>query len=116
MTGRLREIFKEFVRRPSYRHYLWTKLCRPFGYNSEQWVRVIYSREWQEFLTSLPLNSLKALEISPGGRPVVDKSSVAYYRAVDFPEFDVTHDFLPESFDIIIAERVFGRNHRIASV
>jgi len=53
----------------------------------------------------LPLRTLKVPEISPGGRPVIDRSSVAYYRAVDFPEFDITRDFLSETFDIIIQSR-----------
>jgi len=101
------DIFKEFVRRPSYRHYLWLKLCRPFGYDSEQWARVVYSREWREFLASLPLKSLSVLEISPGDRRFIDASSVAYYRAVEFPEFDIAKDVLSETFDIIIAEQVF---------
>jgi SAM-dependent methyltransferase len=55
----------------------------------------------------LPLKSLSALEISPGARPVIDKASVGSYRAVNFPEFDITENTLPESFDIIIAEQVF---------
>jgi len=105
--GRATEIFQEILRRPNYRHYLWTRLWRPFGYNPEQWMRVVYSREWREYLATLPLKSLRALEISPGDRPVIDRNSVAYYRSVDFPEFDIAQDVLSETFDIIIAEQVF---------
>src|SRR5207237_7195249 len=98
------EILRAFVRRPGYRKYLLQKF---FGYNSEQWIRVVYSQEWQRFFASLPLQSLSVLEISPGPLPVLQQSSVAYYRAVNFPEFDITENMLPEKFDIIIAEHVF---------
>ena len=107
-----------FMQRPGYRQYLRNKLrdqitdigenlLRRTGYNQEMWVRIVYRREWQDFLAALPLKSLAALEISPGGLPVLNESSVAYYRAVSFPGFDVTQEALSEQFDIIIAEHVF---------
>jgi SAM-dependent methyltransferase len=70
------------------------------------WARVVYSREWRKFLASLPLQNLTVLEISPGNRPVVDPQSVKHYRAIQFPEFDITKDALSEHFNIIIAEQV----------
>ena len=101
------ENLREFRRNPGYRRYLRDRFLRPIGYNSEQWARIVYGREWRNFLGSLPLQSLKALEISPGERPVIDPKSVAHHRVVDFPEFDITRDALTEKFDIIIAEQVF---------
>ena len=97
----------EIARRPSYRGYVLHKLLRPLGYEPDQWVRVVYSREWETFLSSLPLRSLTALEISPGAQPVIEKSRVKSYRTVHFPEFDITQQALPATFDIIIAEQVF---------
>jgi len=98
------EILGAFVRSPGYRQYLWRKVS---GYDPEQWIRVVYRQEWQRFFASLPLQSLRVLEISPGPLPVLEKNSVAYYRAVNFPEFDISQNVLPEKFDLIIAEHVF---------
>lgn len=100
-------VFRELVRRPSYRRYLWNKFLRTSGYDTEQWIRVVYRREWQGLLSSLHLQSLRVLEISPGRSPVIERGRVAYYQAVNFPEFDITQDILSEKFDIIIAEQVF---------
>ena len=98
------EILRALVRRPGYRKYLLQKVS---GYDPEQWIRVVYSQEWQRFFASQPLQSLSVLEISPGPLPVLEQSRVAHYRAVYFPEFDITQHVLPEKFDIIIAEHVF---------
>ena len=68
---------------------------------------MVYRQEWQRFFASLPLQSLRVLEISPGPHPVIEKSSTGYYRAVNFPDFDITQNVLPEKFDLIIAEHVF---------
>lgn len=105
--SRVSDVLREFVRDPTYRHYLWIKFARNFGYDPEQWGRVVYSREWQQRLASLPLHSLRVLEISPGPRPVIEQGRVAYYQTVNFPEFDITRDILPDRFDLIIAEQVF---------
>ena len=95
------------IGRPSYRQYLKDKLRRRTGYRSEQWIRVVYSHEWQRLFASMPLQSLSVLEISPGPLPVLQESSVGHYQAVNFPEFDITRDVLSEQFDLIIAEHVF---------
>ena len=78
-----------------------------WGYDREQWIRVTQMRQWRTFFESLPLHSLSVLEISPGPHPLLDAHQVKYYRAVNFPEFDITRDSLPERFDLIIAEQVF---------
>ncbi|HTT80655.1 MAG TPA: methyltransferase domain-containing protein [Stellaceae bacterium] len=101
------DIFDGFLRRPGYRRYLWGRLLRACGYDEEHWVRVVYAREWRDHFASLPLQSLSVLEISPGPRPLIERGSVACYRAVNFPEFDITRDTLSEKFDLIIAEQVF---------
>ena len=99
---RVTETLKALLERPGYRTYLWNKLNlwkkfkRRTGYNCEQWVRVVYSQEWQRLCGSLPLQSLSVLEISPGPHPVLEVGSVAQYRAVNFPDFDITQDVLPE--------------------
>ncbi len=102
--GKALDMFRAVVQRPGYRQYLWQKCS---GYDPEQWIRVVYSREWRRLLSSLPLQSLSVLEISPGPNPVIEQGNVAAYRAVNFPEFDITQDVLSEKFDLIIAEHVF---------
>lgn len=95
------------------RHWL-VRLC-PFlpglavrwGYNHEQWIRVVQMQQWQTYLASAPMEKLAVLEISPGPHPLVDEHQAKRYRAVNFPEFDITRDRLPERFDLIIAEQVF---------
>jgi SAM-dependent methyltransferase len=95
------------------RHYL--AQCFPFlpklairwGYNPEQWIRVVQRRQWRAFFDSLPLEKLAVLEISPGPQPLLDGHKIRRYRAVNFPEFDITRDCLSECFDLIIAEQVF---------
>ena len=104
---RIRDNIREIWRSPSYRRFLRERFFGRFGYDSEQWARIVYCREWREYLDSLPLKSANVLEISPGGRPVIDADRVASYRTVDFPEFDLCRDYLDEKFDVIIAEQVF---------
>jgi SAM-dependent methyltransferase len=101
------EILRALVERPGYREYLRRSIYLRFGYNPEQWGRITYGLEWRKFLDALPLESLKVLEISPGPRPVLDKGRVASYTAVNFPQFDIGKDVLPETFDLIVAEHVF---------
>ena len=101
-------LLKLVVRNTSHREFLRGKVRDLLGWDPEHWVRVVYSREWQEFIGLLPLERLRVLEISPGPRPVIsDREGVSYYRSVQFPEFDITRDVLPEKFDLIIAEQVF---------
>lgn len=107
MYGRVADICRECVRSPGYRQYLRDEFRRRVGYNSQQWVRVVYSQEWQRLFSSLPLQSLSVLEISPGPNPIIGQGSVASHRTVNFPEFDITHDVLQDKFDLIIAEQVF---------
>ncbi|MGA8758105.1 MAG: class I SAM-dependent methyltransferase [Stellaceae bacterium] len=107
MYSRIADTFRECVRNPGYRQYLRLKFWHLSGYNFDQWARVVYSREWREFLNSLPLKSLKVLEISPRDRFIVEPGSVLHHRSVNFPEFDITRNVLSEKFDLIIAEQVF---------
>jgi len=105
--NKIHSALNELTQRPSYGMYLRDKVLRATGYDTTQWIRAVYSREWQAFLSTLPLDSLSVLEISPSQWPVIKKNRVAHYRAVNFPEFDITKDSLTEKFDIIIAEQVF---------
>jgi SAM-dependent methyltransferase len=82
-------------------------IARAPGYRSDQWVRVVQIDEWKHFLTSKPLASLTALEISPGLVSMWREIGFGSYNSVDYPEFDITKQRIPEQFDVIIAEQVF---------
>ena len=81
---RVSETLNALLRRPGYRTYLWNKLKHRTGYNYEQWVRVVYSHEWQRLFASMPLQSLSVLEISPGPLPVLQESNVAHLSSCEF--------------------------------
>jgi SAM-dependent methyltransferase len=78
-----------------------------YSYSREQWARVVYYKEWERFLFSLPIASLSSLEISPGTRTIWKDMGFGSYRAAQYPEFDITKERLSECFDIIIADQVF---------
>jgi hypothetical protein len=80
---------------------------RVAGYREDQWGRVVYIDEWRAFLSELPLRSMSALEISPGTVSHWRNMGFGSYEAVSYPDFDITKQALPRTFDIIIAEHVF---------
>jgi SAM-dependent methyltransferase len=90
-----------------YRRYVKRKVAVALGYRFDHWVRVVAIDDWKRFLASLPVGSLNALEISPSGVSLWRSSGFASYKSVQFPEFDITRETLPETFDVIIAEQVF---------
>ena len=68
---------------------------------------VVYIDEWRRFLNGIGPANLNALEISPGAVSHWKNLGFRSYRAVQFPDFDITRQSLPESFDVIIAEHVW---------
>lgn len=77
------------------------------GYQDVQWGRVTYIEHWQRFLSTLPTENLSLLEISPGPVSMWRERGWASYTSVQYPDFDITRETLPEKFDVIIAEQVF---------
>jgi SAM-dependent methyltransferase len=74
------------------------------GASSEHWSRVVMGDKQTKYLCALPLNQLKALEISGDhwkDLPFQD------YKDLHYPDFDICEQVLPEKFDVIIAEQVF---------
>ena len=98
----------EIVRRVG-RENLRNLLAR-VGFDATHWVRVVAYRECHDWITALGSERLDTLEIAPGHywRNLPFKS----YKTVDFPEFDVCNDVLPDRFDLIIADQVFEHVHR----
>jgi SAM-dependent methyltransferase len=75
-----------------------------FGVRRTQWIRVVMDRATDEFVRSLPVDRLHALEIS-GTK--WRETGFATYRSVSYPEYDVCAGVVAdEAFDIIIAEQV----------
>jgi len=74
------------------------------GAEDEKWSRVVMRRSCSRIIGELPLQELRALEISGDH---FNKVSFKEYRTVQYPEYDICASALPEEFDLIIAEQVF---------
>ncbi len=83
------------------------KFLRSIGYDPTHWIRVVQLQDWMGYLDKLSVERLDVLEISPGFESDWQKIGFRSYKAVHFPEFDVTRDVLPQKFDVIIADQVF---------
>jgi SAM-dependent methyltransferase len=76
-----------------------------FGYNPRHWARYVMYQHCVALISAMGPTDLSVLEISPGHdiMPLPFKS----YTTVQYPEFDICEDTLPETFDLIIADQVF---------
>ncbi|RIW12281.1 class I SAM-dependent methyltransferase [Algoriphagus lacus] len=72
--------------------------------NGSHWCRVIMDQESKKMIQKLPFDQLKTLEIS--GSKWRD-FGFSFYKFLDFPEFDLCEDKIPDKYDLIIAEQVF---------
>jgi len=76
------------------------------GYDYRNWLRVAQIDAWTKFLSAN--SSADVLEISPGWNEYWKKLRFKSYRSVEFPEFDICSQILPDqTFDIILADQVF---------
>ena len=69
-----------------------------------QWCRVVMDRETERMIKELPFGNFSVLEVS-GNKWA--NFGFRKYMNVDFPNFDICADTLPEKYDLIIAEQVF---------
>jgi hypothetical protein len=75
------------------------------GTPDTMWLRQVMNREVEKGLLARAPRDRNALEIS-GNR--WDRAGLfRSYRSVDYPDFDICAQVLPEMFDLIIAEQVF---------
>jgi SAM-dependent methyltransferase len=88
------------------------RVRRAIGFDETQWARVTTIQAWKAFLQTLPVERLDALEISPARSEEWKNVGFRSYRSVQFPDFDIGKDALPETFDVIIAEHVFEHIRR----
>jgi SAM-dependent methyltransferase len=82
----------------------WVQLRRATGYDHTNWLRIRQIESIEKFFSEHAPGNI--LEISPGWNGYWRKLNPGGYRSVDFPDFDITREVLPESFDYIIADQV----------
>jgi SAM-dependent methyltransferase len=76
-----------------------------YDYDQRNWVRIRQIEAFEQFFQSqAPLGDV--LEISPGWNGMWGKLPARSYRTVDYPDFDICKDALPEQFDLVIADQV----------
>ncbi len=76
-----------------------------FGFDATHWVRVAAYQQVGAWLDEIGPESLDTLEIAPGHH--WQDLPFRSYRSVEFPDFDICRDVLPDRFDLIIADQVF---------
>jgi SAM-dependent methyltransferase len=75
------------------------------GYDKRNWLRIRQIEAFDQFFrTQAPVGDV--LEISPGWNDMWKRLPARSYRSVDYPDFDICKDALPEEFDIVIADQV----------
>lgn len=69
-----------------------------------QWARKVMNDETTKIVQDLQPDKMNALEISG-----VDWKHMPWktYKTVDYPDFDICKDSLPEEFDVVLAEQVW---------
>lgn len=77
---------------------------RPMFLETQLLDRVVPRREIDKLLKTLPIEKMRALEIS--GK-YFGQLNFKTYETVNYPEFDICTGVLPRKFDIIIADQVF---------
>lgn len=82
------------------------RTLQSFGYETDDWVRVVLYRDAFAFIRQLGPETLDTLEIS-GGVQWRREFTFNTYRATEYPGFDICAETLPERFDLIIADQVF---------
>jgi SAM-dependent methyltransferase len=76
-----------------------------YDYDQRNWLRIRQIEAFEQFFQSqAPLGDI--LEISPGWNSMWGNLPARSYRSVDFPDFDICKDTLPEQFDLVIADQV----------
>ena len=87
---------------------MWKRIAPYFGIESRQWARVVMDRETGNYVGSLNVGRLDALEISATEDSPWAKSGFASYTIANYPEYDVCErPFAVDAFDLVIAEQLF---------
>jgi len=94
------------IRDSRYRRSFKRRLYERLGYNYDQWLRTAQIEAWLDSFGKLDVESLDALEISPGARETWRNLGFRSYETVQFPEFDICEMKTGKTYDIIIADNV----------
>jgi SAM-dependent methyltransferase len=86
-------------------------LLNKVGYDTTDWVRVAMYRSCFAYLRSLGPEALDVLEIS-GGPQWVREFRFKSYMKTEYPGFDICHERIDRSFDVVIADQVFEHLER----
>lgn len=79
--------------------------ARRVGYDKTHITRVVAYREIDAWLDTLPCEKLDSLEISAGWK--WRDPNWGSYREMNWPDHDICHERLDDTFDIIIADNVW---------
>src|SRR2546423_4023562 len=74
------------------------------GFEETIWTRKVADEQARELISILVPSELDALEISGD---VWRSFGFKTYKQMNYPEFNICTDVLPEQFDIVIAEHIF---------
>jgi SAM-dependent methyltransferase len=80
-------------------------LRRQTGWDERNWLRLRQIEAFEAYLDTGGRSQDAVLEISPGWNSYW-KTRCSNYRAVNFPDFDICRDRLPETFRTVIADQV----------
>jgi SAM-dependent methyltransferase len=81
-------------------------LLHSIGYDTADWMRIVMYRSCFDFVRSLRPERLDMLEISAGPQ-WTRELKFASQTATSYPDFDICSQYLPQQFDLIIADQVF---------
>jgi SAM-dependent methyltransferase len=95
-----------FVRRRPALKMIAKRILERIGYDTTDWVRVVMYRRAFAFIRELEPERLDALEISAGPQ-WRRQFQFRSYTEMNYPDFDICSDALPQRFDLIIADQVF---------
>jgi hypothetical protein len=86
------------------------KLRRKLRYDERNWLRVVQIDAFSSILDRATDSNV--LEISPGWNSCWREKPHNSYIAVEYPEFDICRDVLPQRFNIVIADQVLEHVQR----
>lgn len=81
------------------------RVAQAVGYDKTHITRTVAYREVDAYLDGLGCERLDALEIAAGWK--WRQRKWGSYREMNWPDYDICDDVLPEQFDIIIADNVW---------
>lgn len=86
------------------------------GYDRRNWLRIRQIEAFSDFLEAEGRTRKRVLEVSPGWNTRW-KDMCADYTSVDYPDYDICNEPLPDAFDVVIADQVLEHvRHPVSAV